>query len=125
MSKIHIHVGHDVLQRDFVKIGWTTSWRCPVWFVLLGFPYYHPLFPPKKKSDAEKADIVRAELEQFVAEHGQMPSQHADLISSRSLYAKLKKLKLLHLLKHDWRRGVCDDTLNFLICTDAYLGGKI
>ena len=95
------------------KIGWTTSWRCPVWFVLLGFSYYHPLFPPKKKSDAEKADIVRAELEQFVAEHGQMPSQHADLISSRSLYAKLKKLKLLHLLKHDWRRGVCDDTLKF------------
>ena len=95
------------------KIGWTTSWRCPVWFVLLGFSYYHPLFPPKKKSDAEKADIVRAELEQFFAEHGQMPSQHADLISSRSLYAKLKKLKLLHLLKHDWRRGVCDDTLKF------------
>ena len=95
------------------KIGWTTSWRCPVWFVLLGFSYYHPLFPPKKKSDAEKADIVRAELEQFVAEHGQMPLQHADLISSRSLYAKLKKLKLLHLLKHDWRRGVCDDTLKF------------
>ena len=95
------------------KIGWTTSWRCPVWFVLLGFSYYHPLFPPKKKSDAEKADIVRAELEQFVAEHGQMPSQHADLISSRSLYAKLKKLKLLHLLKHDWRWGVCDDTLKF------------
>ena len=95
------------------KIGWTTSWRCPVWFVLLGFSYYHPLFPPKKKSDAEKADIVRAELEQFAAEHGQMPSQHADLISSRSLYAKLKMLKLLHLLKHDWRRGVCDDTLKF------------
>ena len=95
------------------KIGWTTSWRCPVWFLLLPFSYYYPLFPPKKKSDAEKADIVRAELEQFLAEHGQMPSQHADLQSSRSLYAKLKKLKLLHLLKHDWRRGVCDDTLKF------------
>ena len=95
------------------KIGWTTSWRCPVWFLLLPFSYYYPLFPPKKKSDAEKADIVRAELEQFLAEHAQMPSQHADLPSSRSLYAKLKKLKLLHLLKHDWRRGVCDDTLKF------------
>jgi DNA helicase IV len=81
--------------------------------LLLPFSYYYPLFPPKKKSDAEKADIVRAELEQFLAEHGQMPSQHADLPSSRSLYAKLKKLKLLHLLKHDWRRGVCDDTLKF------------
>ena len=95
------------------KIGWTTSWRCPVWFLLLPLSYYYPLFPPKKKSDAEKADIVRAELEQFLAEHGQMPSQHADLQSSRSLYAKLKKLKLLHLLKHDWRSGVCDDTLEF------------
>ena len=95
------------------KIGWTTSSRCPVWFLLLPFSYYYPLFPPKKKSDAEKAHIVRAELEQFLAEHGQMPSQHADLPSSRSLYAKLKKLKLLHLLKHDWRRGVCDDTLKF------------
>ena len=84
-----------------------------MWFLLLPFSYYYPLFPPKKKSDAEKADIVRAELEQFLAEHGQMPSQHADLPSSRSLYAKLKKLKLLHLLKHDWRRGVCDDTLKF------------
>ena len=84
-----------------------------MWFLLLPLSYYYPLFPPKKKSDAEKADIVRAELEQFLAEHGQMPSQYADLQSSRSLYAKLKKLKLLHLLKHDWRRGVCDDTLKF------------
>ena len=42
-----------------------------------------------------------------------MPSQHADLSSSRSLYWKLKKLKLLHLLKHDWRRDVCDDVLTF------------
>ncbi|CAL1160302.1 unnamed protein product, partial [Cladocopium goreaui] len=95
------------------KIGWTVSWRCPVWLLLLGLSYYYPLFPPKKKSDAEKADIVRAELEQFVAEHGEMPSQHADLSSSRSLYWKLKKLKLLHLLKHDWRRDVCDDVLTF------------
>jgi len=84
-----------------------------VWLLLLGLSYYYPLFPPKKKSDAEKADIVRAELEQFVAEHGEMPSQHADLSSSRSLYWKLKKLKLLHLLKHDWRRDVCDDVLTF------------
>ena len=30
------------------KIGWTTSWRCPVWFLLLPFSYYYPLFPPKK-----------------------------------------------------------------------------
>ena len=113
MSKIHIHVGHDVLQRDFVEdwldyvVAVSRVVRAPGVFVLSS------TFPAKEKSDAEKADIVRAELEQFVAEHGQMPSQHADLISSRSLYAKLKKLKLLHLLKHDWRRGVCDDTLKF------------
>ena len=39
------------LQRNFVlKIGWTTSWRCPVWFLLcLPFSYYYPLFPPKKE----------------------------------------------------------------------------
>jgi hypothetical protein len=57
-----------------------------VWFLLLPFSYYYPLFPPKKKSDAEKADIVRAELEQFLAEHGQMPSQHADLPKAVALY---------------------------------------
>jgi len=69
----------------FSHIGWTTSRRCPVWFLLCLLAYYCPLFPPKKKSDAEKAEIARAELEQFVAEHGQMPSQHAELESSRSL----------------------------------------
>ena len=95
------------------KIGWTTSWRCPRVVLALAVFILLSTLPAKEKSDAEKADIVRAELEQFLAEHGQMPSQHADLPSSRSLYAKLKKLKLLHLLKHDWRRGVCDDTLIF------------
>ena len=83
-------------------------------FLLCLLAYYCPLFPPKKKSDAEKAEIARAELEQFVAEHGQMPSQHAELESSRSLYWKLQKAKLLHLLKHDWRRSICEETLKFL-----------
>ena len=40
-----------------------------MWFLLCLLAYYCPLFPPKKKSDAEKAEIARAELEQFVAEH--------------------------------------------------------
>ena len=97
----------------FSHIDWTASRRCPVWFLLCLLAYYCPLFPPKKKSDAEKAEIARAELEEFVAEHGQMPSQHAELKSSRSSYWKLQKAKLLHLLKHDWRRGVCDDSLKF------------
>ena len=67
----------------------------------------------QKKSDAEKAELARAELEHFMASHGQVPSQLSDLPGSKSLYQKLKKLKLLHLLKHDWRRDVCDDTLKF------------
>ena len=106
-------VGIVVYTGIFLQIGWTTSRRCPVWFFFSLLSSYYPLFPPKKKSDAEKADIARAELEQFVAEHGQMPSQHSDLASSRSLSWKLKKLKLLHLLKHDWRREICEDTLKF------------
>jgi Zn-finger protein len=53
----------------FSHIGWTTLRRCPVWFLLCLLACYCPLFPPKKKSDAEKAEIARAELEQFVAEH--------------------------------------------------------
>ena len=106
-------VGIVVYTGIFLQIGWTTSRRCPMWFFFSLLSSYYPLFPPKKKSDAEKADIARAELEQFVAEHGQMPSQHSDLASSRSLSWKLKKLKLLHLLKHDWRRENCEDTLKF------------
>ena len=72
-----------------------------MWFLLCLLTYYYPLFPPKKKSDAQKADIACSELEQFVAEHGQMSSQHSELKSSQSLYWKLQKAKLLHLLKHD------------------------
>ena len=94
-------------------LGLTTSWRCPAWFLLCLLSYHYPLFPPKKKSDAEKAELARAELDAFIASHGKVPSQHSDLPGSKSLYQKLQKLKLLHLLKHDWRRGVCDDTLKF------------
>ena len=65
-------------------------------FFLLLLSYYEITLSPRKKSDAEKVHIARAEPEQFVAEHGQMPSQKSDLASSRSLYWKLKKLKLLH-----------------------------
>ena len=95
----------------FSDTPWNRRW--PAWFVLLWLSYQYPLFPPKKKSDAEKAELARAELEHFMASHGQVPSQLSDLPGSKSLYQKLKKLKLLHLLKHDWRRDVCDDTLKF------------
>ena len=94
-------------------LGLTASWRCPARFLLCLLSYHYPLFPPKKKSDAEKAELARAELDAFIASHGKVPSQHSDLPGSKSLYQKLQKLKLLHLLKHDWRRGVCDDTLKF------------
>ena len=97
----------------FSDLGWTTSWRCPAWFLLCLLSYHFPLFPPKKKSDAEKAELARAELDEFIALHGKVPSQHSDLPGSKALYKKLHKVKLLHLLKHDWRRGVCDDTLKF------------
>ena len=84
-----------------------------VGFLLCLLSYHYPLFPPKKKSDAEKAELARAELDEFIASHGKVPSQHSDLPGSKALYKKLHKVKLLHLLKNDWRRGVCDDTLNF------------
>eukprot|EP00435_Cladocopium_sp_Y103_P006529 s6245_g2.t1 len=94
-------------------MGWIMSRRCPAWFFLLWLSFLFPLFPPKKKLEAEKVEIARAELQEFVAEHGQMPSQHADLASSRSLYYKLKKAKLLHLLKSDWRRDLCKEVQKF------------
>ena len=97
----------------FSDLGWTMSRRCPAWFLLCLVSYHYPLFPPKKKSDAEKAELARGELDEFIASHGKVPSQHSDLLGSKALYKKLHKLKLLHLLKHDWRRGVCDDTLQF------------
>ena len=52
-----------------------------------------PSFSSKEeKSNAEKDDIVRVELEQFITQHGQVPSQHSDLAGSRSLY-KIKKIE--------------------------------
>ena len=76
----------------FSDLGWTTSWRCPARFLFCLLLYHYPLFPPKKKSDAEKAELARAELDEFIASHGKVPSQHSDLPGSKSLYQKLKKL---------------------------------
>ena len=105
--------GNVVANSVFLRMGCSTSWRCPAWFILFLLSYHFPLFPPKKRSEAEKGESVRAELAQFIADHGIIPSQHSELASSRSLYWKLKKLKLLNLLNKDWRRAVCDDTLLF------------
>ena len=94
----------------------TSCATMPRYFLWLGMvllSYLLPLFPPKKKSDAEKRDMAREELEQFVLEHGEMPSQHSDLPKSRSLYNKVQKLKLTHLLQHDWRKDVCQAVQTF------------
>ena len=94
----------------------TSCATMPRYFLWLGMvllAYLLPLFPPKKKSDAEKRDMAREELELFVLEHGQMPSQHSDLEKSRSLYYKIKKLKLTHLLQRDWRKDVCQAVQTF------------
>eukprot|EP00435_Cladocopium_sp_Y103_P032757 s2515_g8.t1 len=95
------------------QMGWTMSRRCPAWFFLLCLSYHCPLFPPKKKSEEEKGESPRSELQDSVAEHGQVPSQHSELASSRSLHKKLQRAKLMHLLKSDWRRGLCEEVLKF------------
>ena len=107
MSNVHVHVGRNCCLHRNILADWL-DYVAAVSRVVI--PLVAVVLLP---SLSEKADIARAELEQFVAEHGQMPSQHSDLASSRSLSWKLKKLKLLHLLKHDWRREICEDTLQF------------
>ena len=90
-----------------------TMLRCFMWLSMMLLSYLFPLFPPKKKTDAEKRDMAREELEQFVLEHGQMPSRLSELAESRSLYNKLQKLKLTHLLQHDWRKDICQAVQTF------------
>ena len=95
-------------------LGLTASWRCPAWFLLCLLSYHYPLFPPKKKSDAEKAELARAELDAFIASHGKVPSQHSDLPGSKSLYQKLQKLKTPASVENMIGAVVfCDDTLKF------------
>ena len=72
------------------------------------------MFPPKKKSDVEKAESARAELDEFIRVHGEIPSQLSDLSQSRAIYSKLRRLKLLHLLKQEESHvAICKATDTF------------
>ena len=84
-----------------VSHSWKLTWQSPVLYILLFSSYVFPIFPPKKKSDVEKAESARAELDEFIRVHGEIPSQLSDLSQSRAIYSKLRRLKLLHLLKQE------------------------
>ena len=97
-----------------VSHSWKLTWQSPVWYILLFSSYLFPIFPPKKKSDVEKAESARAELEEFIRVHGEIPSQLSDLSQSRAIYSKLRRLKLLHLLKQEESHvAVCKATDTF------------
>ena len=106
-------LGHLPMHGFPCRTSCATMLRCFMWLAMMLLLYLFPLFPPKKKADAEKRDMAREELEQFVLEHGQMPSRLSELAESRSLYNKLQKLKLTHLLQHDWRKDVCQAVQTF------------
>ena len=97
-----------------VSHSWKLTWQSPVLYILLFSSYLFPIFPPKKKSDVEKAESARAELDEFIRVHGEIPSQLSDLSQSRAIYSKLRRLKLLHLLKQEESHvAVCKATDTF------------
>ena len=97
-----------------VSHSWKLTWQSPVLYILLFSSYLFPIFPPKKKSDVEKAESARAELDEFIRVHGEIPSQLSDLSQSRAIYSKLRRLKLLHLLKQeDSHVAICKATDTF------------
>ena len=97
-----------------VSHSWKLTWQSPVLYILLFSSYLFPMFPPKKKSDVEKAESARAELDEFIRVHGEIPSQLSDLSQSRAIYSKLRRLKLLHLLKQEESHvAICKATDTF------------
>ena len=97
-----------------VSHSWKLTWQSPVLYILLFSSYLFPIFPPKKKSDVEKAESARAELDEFIRVRGEIPSQLSDLSQSRAIYSKLRRLKLLHLLKQEESHvAVCKATDTF------------
>ena len=97
-----------------VSHSWKLTWQSPVLYILLFSSYLFPIFPPKKKSDVEKAESARAELDEFIRVHGEIPSQLSDLSQSRAIYSKLRRLKLLHLLKQEESHvAICKATDTF------------
>ena len=106
---------YTLLLMGCVSHSWKLTWQSPVLYILLFSSYLFPIFPPKKKSDVEKAESARAELDEFIRAHGEIPSQLSDLSQSRAIYSKLKRLKLLHLLKQeDSHVAICKATDTFL-----------
>ena len=105
---------YTLLLMGCVSHSWKLTWQSPVLYILLFSSYLFPIFPPKKKSDVEKAESARAELDEFIRVHGEIPSQLSDLSQSRAIYSKLKRLKLLHLLKQeDSHVAICKATDTF------------
>ena len=106
-------VKHLPLHGFLCRTCCSTTLRGFIWFSTILVSCLFPLFPPKKKSEAEKIATVCEELERFVLEHGRPPSQHSEIEGSRSLYKRLQKLKLTHKLQHDWREDVCQAVQRF------------
>ena len=106
-------VKHLPLHGFLCRTCCSTTLRGFIWFSTILLSCLFPLFPPKKKSEAEKIATVCEELERFVLEHGRPPSQHSEIEGSRSLYKRLQKLKLTHKLQHDWREDVCQAVQRF------------
>ena len=105
---------YTLLLMGCVSHSWKLTWQSPVLYILLFSSYLFPIFPPKKKSDVEKAESARAELDEFIRVHGEIPSQLSDLSQSRAIYLKLKRLKLLHLLRQeDSHVAICKATDTF------------
>ena len=106
-------VKHLPLHGFLCRTCCSTTLRSFIWFLTILVSCLFPLFPPKKKSEAEKIAIVCEELERFFLEHGRPPSQHSEIEGSRSLYNRVQKLKLTHKLQHDWREDVCQAVQRF------------
>ena len=105
---------YTLLLMGCVSHSWKLTWQSPVLYILLFSSYLFPIFPPKKKSDVEKAESARAELDEFIRVHGEIPSQLSDLSQSRAIYSKLRRLKLLHLLKQEESHvAICKATDTF------------
>ena len=90
-----------------------TSQLNPAYFFHNFFLYFLPRAKQRLKRLRPRAD-----LEWFILEHGQPPSQYSELASSRSLYKKKQKLKLTHLLQHDWRKDLCQPVPQFYVLND-------
>ena len=98
VSKLHVHVAGEYHFSVEYCLIWVWLRRGVVLlrgFLLCLLSYHYPLFPPKKKSDAEKAELARAELDAFnvIASHGKVPSQHSDLPGSKIFVSETPEIE--------------------------------